>query len=297
MDKLNLMNSFVHVAELKSYTAAAAKLNKTKALMSTHVRQLEEVLDIRLISRSTRGFMLTEAGMSYYHQARKIIDEISELEAGLLEGEQQMAGRLRLSVPNTFGERVMMGFMGEFMQRYPKMNIEVMLADQFVDLINQGFDLAIRIGLLQDSTMIAKEIGQSKTVVVASRKLLGDGEFHSPDDLKGMPMIFDTNLRGERQRWTCYNDQQEYVLDLRPAVYINSASASAQLACSGVGFALCPYFAVKEYLEAGQLELVLPEYQFGYAPIHAVYPNRQQLSVRARQFINEFAEYLKQEDE
>ncbi|MFM2480530.1 LysR substrate-binding domain-containing protein [Celerinatantimonas sp. YJH-8] len=292
MDKLNLMNSFVHVAELQSYTAAASKLNKTKALMSTHVRQLEEALDVRLISRSTRGFTLTEAGQRYYHQARQILDEVAAMEIGLREGEQQMAGRLRLSVPNTFGEEVMMPFIADFMQRYPAMNIEVELNDRYVDLINSGFDLAIRLGQLQDSAMVARPIGVSYQVLVAAPKLVADKPTQDPDDIAGLPMIFDTNIRGERTRWVCHRDDESFPLDLHIVAYVNSAKASGLLARSGIGLALCPAFAVQSGLDSGELVELLPEYQFGKIPISAVYPNRQQLSARARQFIDEFKAYI-----
>lgn len=294
MDKLNLMNSFVHVAELHSYTAAAAKLNKTKALMSTHIRQLEESLNVRLISRSTRGFTLTDAGQRYYQQARQILDEISEMEVGLREGEQQMAGRLRVSVPNTFGEQVMMGFISEFIERYPKMNVEVLLSDQYVDLVSQGFDLAIRIGHLKDSTMIARELGVSRSVLVASPKMVEGVRIEKPDDLTGFPMVFDSNLKSERQRWVASFDGEQYLLDLKPVVYVNSARASAELACRNIGVALCPLFAAKPFLDSAELVQLLSDYNFGHVPINAVYPNRQQLSVRARYFIDEFSAYLEQ---
>ncbi|WP_408623704.1 LysR family transcriptional regulator [Celerinatantimonas yamalensis] len=288
------MNSFVHIAELRSYTAAAAKLNKTKALMSTHVRQLEESLNVRLISRSTRGFTLTEAGLHYYQKARHILDEISEMEVDLLDGEQQMAGRLRISVPNTFGEQVMMEFISQFIAHYPKMNIEVLLTDQFIDLINQGFDLAIRIGYLKDSTMIAKEIGQVYSVLVASPQLIDALNIAHPQDLNGFPMIFDTNLRGDRQRWVAHRNGQQFPLELKPVAYVNSARASAELARHNVGVACCPMFAVHQYIAEGSLVALLSDYDFGRAPINAIYPNRQQLSVRARHFIDEFADYLRQ---
>ncbi|WP_165872683.1 LysR family transcriptional regulator [Celerinatantimonas diazotrophica] len=286
------MNSFVHVAELHSYTAAAAKLNKTKALMSTHVRQLEEALDVRLISRSTRGFNLTDAGRRYYQQARQILDEISEMEVGLREGEQQMAGRLRVSVPNTFGEQVMMGFIGEFVARYPKINIEVLLSDQYVDLVGQGFDLAIRIGNLKDSTMIARELGNSRSLLVASPKMIDGFSIEHPDDLTGFPMVFDSNLKSERQRWVGRFNGQQYLLDLKPVVYVNSARASAELASRNIGVALCPMFAAKPFFDTHELVPLLQDYDFGDVPINAVYPNRQQLSVRARYFIDEFSRYL-----
>lgn len=294
MDKLNLMNSFVHVAELQSYTAAAAKLNKTKALMSTHVRQLEESLNIRLISRSTRGFNLTEAGQRYYYQARQILDEVAALESSIKEGEQQMAGRLRLSVPTTFGEAVVMPFIADFMKRYPSMNIEADLNDRYVDLVNSGFDLAIRLGQLQDSTMVARSIGHSAQVLVLSPDLIAGKTISEPSDLDDMPMIFDTNLRGDRPRWTIHQNGQDFPLKLRTVGYVNSAKGAAILAVKGLGLALCPEFAVHQQLAEGSLVAILTDYQIGEIPISAVYPSRQQLSVRCRQFIDEFKEYLTQ---
>lgn len=291
MDKLNVMNTFVHVAELHSYTAAAAKLNKTKALMSTHIRQLEEALDVRLISRSTRGFTLTDAGKLYYQKARQILDAIHQLEVNLHDGEQQMAGRLRISVPNTFGEEVMLPFVSEFLERYPQVNVELVLTDQYVDLIGQGFDLSVRIGHLKDSTMIAKELGYSSSLLVASPELVNAMNIQQPSDLIDLPMIFDTNLKGDRQRWIASHEGQQSLLDMKASVYVNSARASAELASRCVGVALCPLFAVKAYLETGRLVVLLPEYDFGQVPINAIYPSRNQLPSRARCFIDEFSEF------
>ena len=289
MDKLNLMNSFVHVAEKGSYTAAAQHLGKTKALMSTHISQLENLLEVRLIHRSTRGLQLTDAGKAYYEQAKRILDDISMVEVGLRTDQQQIAGRLRISAPTTFGECVLMPFIAQFIQQHPDINIDVVLNDRFVDLVSEGYDLAIRIGHLADSDLIAVPVGHMSLKVCASTAFIKHfGEPLIPQDLSKLPAVYDSNHKGPKLR-QCYKNGETFRFTIQPTISVNNALASAYLAVHANVFTISPDFAVDPFIESGGLQTLLPDFDFGAYPVNAVYSHRKYL----QQKINVFNQALK----
>lgn len=289
MDKLNLMNSFVHVAEKGSYTAAAQHLGKTKALMSTHITQLETLLEVRLIHRSTRGLQLTDAGRAYYEQTKRILDDISMVEVGLRTEQQQIGGRLRISAPATFGECVLMPFIAQFIQTHPDIKIDVVLNDRFIDLVSEGYDLAIRIGHLPDSDLIALPVGHMSLKVCASKAFIEHfGEPKTPQDLSSLPAVYDSNHKGSKLR-QCYKDGETISFPIQHSVSVNNALASAYLAVHTNVFTISPDFAVDPFIKSGRLQTLLPNYDFGTYPINAVYSHRKYL----QQKINVFNQALK----
>ncbi|WP_370280614.1 LysR family transcriptional regulator [Pontibacterium sp.] len=184
MDKLNLMTSFIAVAEEGTYTAAGKRLGKTTPLISTHISQLEELLDVRLITRSTRSMQLTPTGQSYYEEAKKVLDDIATLEARVRKENQNLVGRLRISAPVTFGEQVLMPFIAKMVEANPQLNVELMFNDRYVDIVAEGFDTAIRIGQLEDSALIARRIGSIRMLLCASPTFIERyGMPESPTDL------------------------------------------------------------------------------------------------------------------
>lgn len=286
MDKLNLMTSFVQVAELRSYTQAAKRLGKTKALMSTHVAQLEALLDVRLIDRNTRGIQLTPTGKAYYEQARRVLDEIATLERQLQHDHHSLAGRLRISAPSTFGELVLMPFIAHFGGVHPGLDIEVMLNDRYVDLVSEGFDLAVRIGTLEDSNLIARKVGEMKVVLCASPAFIAKhGMPEDPQALANVGAIEDTNVPSNKP-WRCALGEAESTLAVRPKIAVNSALAAARLAANSHLIARCPDFAVKELMDRRQLIQLLPYYDFGKSPIHVVYNYRKHLSSKVTTLVD-----------
>lgn len=292
MDKLNLMASFIAVAEQGSFTSGARQLGKTKALVSTHVSQLESWLKTRLITRSTRSMTLTPEGHSYYEQAKKILDDIATLESDLLYRNQNLVGRLRISAPTTFGEMVLMPYISEIIGAHPDLDIELMLSDRYVDLIGEGFDMAIRIGTLQDSNLIARHAGNREMILCAAPAFIDRfGEPTRLEDLENLPCVFDSNLR-EGSGWSFYSDSESYEIKPGFVVRINSALAAASLARTGSVIANCPDFSVHNMVQRGELVPILQQYKQRDFPVSIIYPHRQHLSAKIKTFADGLIEYL-----
>ncbi len=295
MDKLNLMSSFVAVAEEGSFTAAANRLGKTKALVSTHISQLETLLQVRLIIRSTRSMQITGEGKSYYEQAKKILDDIVTLEAQLLHDSQSLVGRLRISAPTTFGELVLMPCIAELTSANPDLNIELLLNDRYVDLINEGFDVGLRIGNLADSSLIARSAGFTRLMLCASPAFIEHyGKPAAIQQLAELPCVFDTNYR-HSGTWHFINDQHE--TEVRPNITarVNSALAAANMARTGRVIAYCPEFAIQSMLDSGELISVLPDECNTRLPVSVIYPHRQHLSSKVTTFTQHFIDYWQRE--
>ena len=293
MDKLNLMTSFIAVAEEGTYTAAGKRLGKTTPLISTHISQLEELLDVRLITRSTRSMQLTPTGQSYYEEAKKVLDDIATLEARVRKENQNLVGRLRISAPVTFGEQVLMPFIAKIVEENPQLNVELMLNDRYVDIVAEGFDTAIRIGQLEDSALIARRIGSIRMLLCASPAFIERyGMPESPTDLQSLPCVFDTNFR-QGNRWSF--TQNGKTVEVAPNVIarVNSAVAAARMATTGLAVTYAPDFAVKTEIEDGSLVEILGDYCQNDVPINMIYPHRKHLSAKVSTFVEEFAEYLK----
>ena len=295
MDKLNLMSSFVAVVEEGSFTAAANRLGKTKALVSTHISQLETLLQVRLIIRSTRSMQITGEGKSYYEQAKKILDDIVTLEAQLLHDSQSLVGRLRISAPTTFGELVLMPCIAELTSANPDLNIELLLNDRYVDLINEGFDVGLRIGNLADSSLIARSAGFTRLMLCASPAFIEHyGKPAAIQQLAELPCVFDTNYR-HSGTWHFINDQHE--TEIRPNITarVNSALAAANMARTGRVIAYCPEFAIQSMLDSGELIRVLPDECNTRLPVSVIYPHRQHLSSKVTTFTQHFIDYWQRE--
>lgn len=292
MDKLNLMTSFIAVAEEGTYTAAGKRLGKTTPLISTHVSQLEELLDVRLITRSTRSMQLTPTGQSYYEEAKKVLDDIATLEARVRKENQNLVGRLRITAPVTFGEQVLMPFIAKMVEENPQLNVELMFNDRYVDIVSEGFDTAIRIGRLEDSALIARRIGSIRMLLCASPAFIERyGVPESPTDLQSLPCVFDTNFR-QGNRWSF--TQNGKTVDVAPNVIarVNSAVAAARMATTGLAVTYAPDFAVKNEIENGSLVKILSDYCQTDVPINMIYPHRKHLSAKVSTFVEEFAKYL-----
>lgn len=293
MDKLNLMTSFIAVAEEGTYTAAGKRLGKTTPLISTHISQLEELLDVRLITRSTRSMQLTPTGQSYYEEAKKVLDDIATLEARVRKENQNLVGRLRISAPVTFGEQVLMPFIAKMVEENPQLNVELMLNDRYVDIVAEGFDTAIRIGQLEDSALIARRIGSIRMLLCASPGFIErHGMPDSPTDLQSLPCVFDTNFR-QGNRWSFTHDGKTVEVAPNVIARVNSAVAAARMATTGLAVTYAPDFAVKNEIENGSLVEILSDYCQTDVPINMVYPHRKHLSAKVSTFVEEFAEYLR----
>lgn len=289
MDKLNLMSSFIAVVEEGNFTAAAKRIGKTTALVSTHISQLEENLGVRLVTRSTRSIKLTSTGLGYYEEAKRVLDDIFSLEAKVRQEHQSLIGEIRITAPTTFGELVLAPLFAELIEGNPQLQIELSLNDRFVDIVAEGFDMAIRIGKLEDSALIARQISSTGMVCCASPAFLKKhGQPQTPEDLHHLPCIFDTNNR--KSTWSFSKDEKAYTIKPNSIMKVNSAVAAGRLATTGLGICSSPHFAVKDALKSGELVTVLDDYNQLEIPISVIYSHRKHLSAK----VSTFLELLKQ---
>ncbi len=294
MDKLNLMRAFVAVVEEGSYTAAAKRIGKTKALVSVHVAQLETALSVRLIQRTTRSLHITDTGRVYYEEARRILDDVLSLESKLKAEHHSLVGRLRMTAPATFGTLILPQFIAVLRQQHPQLQVDITLTDRYVDLIDEGFDAGIRIGHLADSSLIARKVGQSSLVLCASPSFIAtQGAVKKPEDITSLPCIVDSNYKG-KQVWWFKQGQHEYKVEANTAVTVNSAQAAAHMASLGAGLLLTPEFAAHEYIRNGTLQILLSDYALDTLPVNVVYPSRQHLSSKVTLLIAAMTDFLAQ---
>ena len=300
------MEAFITVFEEGSYTAAAKRLGRTKAMVSTQVSQLEAHLQIRLMTRSTRSIQATAMVRTYYEQAKLLLEDLDNLESQLTQSSQNVAGKLRIAVPTTYGEQVVMPFVAKLIETYPELEIDILLSDRYVDLINEGVDAAIRIGRLEDSSLIASHIGKVNMMLCASQAFLEN--YPTPkqfSDLSDLPCVLDDNSRENHWSFEIIENQDamegnntkgriESRVKVTPnyKVRVNSASAAVQLARHGKLICYTPAFAAQDLINQGLLIPILAKAHQTQFPIQIVYPHRKHTSARLTQFIAEFKAYL-----
>ena len=290
MDKLKLMESFIALHEEGSYTAAARRLGKTKASVSANVSNLEEHLKVRLVRRSTRSVQATSAGVNYYEKSKQVINDLYNLESSIQDEHHSLVGKIRLSAPTTYGEIVVMPFIAMLADKHPELEVDILLSDRFVDLINEGFDAAIRVGSLDDSSMIASYVGDVAMHLCASPIFLErHGMPKSLHDIADLPCIFDTNRR--LSTWTFSTKNGLVEASPKQVFRVNSALATANLAKYGNAIAYSPDFAVRESFDNGSLVPLLSELHDTSMPVNVIYSHRLHLPARVATFIREFKQH------
>lgn len=290
MDRILLMRTFVAAVEAGSFTAAAERLGADPKLVSKHVGALEAQLRTRLFHRTTRSASLTEAGRRYYEGTMEVLTRMEDLEASLTTDQTAVTGLLRVAAPVTFGEVRLPSLIRRFTAANPDIRFNIYLSDRFVDLAEGGFDLALRVGGDPTSSLIARRLGRSELWLVADARYLDrKGRPGSLDDLLAHDLIGDSNLRGGRS-WALSGPEGEVRLPLSPRLTVNSARATAELAASGEGIALCPDYVAAPEIAAGRLERVLPRVLGPTLEIRAVFLEPRNLPTRVRRFVDFLSE-------
>ncbi|MCX5517629.1 LysR family transcriptional regulator [Kaistia defluvii] len=286
MDTLTRMKTFVEVVEAGGFSAAARKMGRSKALISKYVRELEDELGARLLNRTTRTLSLTEVGQGYARDATEILQRIEDLQSSVGDAHAAPRGRLKVSAPRTFGDGELGRAIMEFVVSEPEISLELHLEDRFVDLVDEGFDVAIRISTLTDSSLIARRLASFRISAVASPAVLEQyGLPERPEDLSGKPCVIDSNV-AYRTNWPFLIDGERVTVPVKGRVEVDSPNAARLAALAGLGFAIVPHLVVKDDIEAGRLRVVLEAYEPASAAIHAVYPHRRHLSGKVRSFID-----------
>ena len=284
MDTLEAMTVFVRVVERGSFSAVARELGMTQPTVSKQISALEQRLGGRLIARSTRQLSLTDEGQRYYRQCREILAAVDDAEHSFQTGREGVAGPLRIASSVSFGRLQIAPRLQGFLQRYPDITIDLQLSDQNVDLVSEGVDVALRIGDLKDSSLIARQVGLTRRLTVASPAYLKQhSALQSPGDLVRHNCIL-FNLLEPSDTWAF--DAGQHQVQVRGNVRSNNSEAIRQMVLSGLGISLSPSWLYREDIEAGRVIRVLEGYTPSSLPIHAVSPANRRQSARIRAFVD-----------
>jgi DNA-binding transcriptional LysR family regulator len=297
MDTLTRMRAFIDVVEAEGFSAAARKIGRSKALLSKYVRELEDELGALLLNRTTRQFSLTEAGHAYYKRATEIVRDIDTLAESVRDTSGEVKGRIKLSAPRSFADVEIGQSLIDFASEYPDIALDIRLDDRFVDLVEEGFDVAIRITRMEDSSLIARRLRPFSIRFCASPELIEKyGRPEKPQDLAGKPCVIDTNGRW-LSNWPFMKPGGEMInVAVAGRLEVNSPLASRAAAIAGLGYAPLPDFIAEPAIESGKLVSVLDDWAPTGGGIFAVYPHRRYLPAKIRVFVDYLARWMKQND-
>jgi DNA-binding transcriptional LysR family regulator len=286
MDRIDAMQAFVAVADLRGFAAAARKLKLSPSAVTRLIAALEQRLCARLLQRTTRSVTLTDVGTHYLERAKRILADVEEAER-TAEGERtRPAGRLVVSAPVGFGRLHVGPLMSTYLKRYRQVSGELRLEDRVVNLVEDGVDLAVRIGELADSTLVARHLGTMRRIVVASPAYLqARGEPKRPQEVA----LHDTIQFGATtglSNWRFVEHGKEIRVSHAPRLVTNSADAAIQYAVTGGGLTRVLAYQAAEALRRRRLKIVLPRFELPAQPINIVYPTSRLLSAKVRTFID-----------
>lgn len=286
MDTLEGMRTFVAVVSLGSFTEAAERLGISKALASKYLARLEARLGVRLLNRSTRTLHVTEAGRAYHERCRKILDDIDELEGLLREGRDEPRGTLTIAAPQTFGERFVTDAAAAFLEAFPRVDIELHFSDRYVNLVEEGVDLAIRIGELADSNLVSRRLSAIRLVTCASPAYVAARDApRRPEDLRGHDCVRDRNFR-RGARWPLTSGGRTVEVEVGGRLVVNGIVAAHRATLAGAGIGLMASYMVEDDLANGRLVRVLGEHCSAELPVSAVYPHRTYLAAKVKAFVD-----------
>ena len=297
MDRFEDMRVFLQVAEAQSVTGAARQLSLAPSAVSRRLRDLEARLGVQLLVRTTRRMSLTAAGETFHARARDILSDLDAAEAEVSDERDGLTGQLRLAAPLSFGLAHLSAILTAFMAEHPGLRVDLDLSDRQVDLVGEGFDLAVRIGRLADSSLIARRLMDMPMHVCAAPQLLArHGTPASPEDLRALPALcYAGSGRGDIWR---FRDEagREGSVQLTQRLRVNNGEMAREAAEAGLGIALEPAFIVREALAAGRLVRVLDKVSWPVIAVHVVYPETRHLPARTRAFIDFLSARLRAAD-
>jgi len=289
MDALTDIAVFVRVVERGSFTLAAGDLALSRAVVSKYLSRLEDRLGARLLHRTTRRLSLTEAGAALFEASRGALERIEEAEAAVAQFQSKPRGRLRVSAPMSFGILHLGPAMADFARAYPEITLDVRLDDRFVNLVEDGFDVAVRIGALTDSSLVARKVATTRAVACASPGYLAEhSEPESPEDLASHNCLVYSYL-ADVWRFTA-PDGREIPVAVKGSLRINNGIVLAEAAVAGHGILVTPSFYVAPLLRSGRLRQILSRYKLKELGIHAVYPQRGHVPPKVRAFVDFLAQ-------
>ncbi len=292
MDRLSTLEVFVAVAERGSFSKAAEDLNLSNSAVSKQVAALEERLGARLLNRTTRRVSLTDVGQAYWERAKGVLADLEEADAAAASLHDEARGVLKMSVPFSFSLSHLPPVIADFMEAHPKLEIDLVLNDRFVDIVDEGFDVAIRIGELADSSLKARRIAPVRRVLAASPAFLDRvGRPDTPEDLNG-DWCLRYSIGGDTLELEREGNPGDIAAQIKTGgpLRVNNGDMIREAMLRGIGVASLPTFIIGEDLKSGALERVLPDWCARTIAMYAVYPPGKALSAKVRLLIDFLAE-------
>jgi DNA-binding transcriptional LysR family regulator len=300
MDRLSAMQTFVRVVESGSFSAVARETQATQSAVSKQVAALERALGAKLLSRTTRSLALTEEGERYFEQVRRLVAEVAEAEGALRQGEQHLSGWLRVAASVGFGRLKLLPLVKSFLAAHPRVRVDLRLNDGFIDLVEQGIDVAVRIGELADSSLVARRIGTTQRALIASRKYLrslpkGVKTPRQPEDLEQHNCIVYTEL-ATQNAWTFTAGPgasaavgATRTVRAQGNLQTNSSEIVRAAVLSGMGIGFSPTWLFEDQMVQGDLQLLLPDWPAPSMPVHLISPSHRRHSAKVRAFADHMA--------
>lgn len=292
MDPSSEMAAFVEVVRQGGFSAAARALNRTPSAISKQISRLEDRLGVRLLNRTTRQLSMTDEGEAYFHRATAILTDISETEAMVADQGAAPRGVLRVTCSTTFGHQQIVPILPEFLAQYPELRLQLSLSDTVVDLVQEGFDVAVRMGDMNDSSLVARRLAVHRRQVCAAPSYIDKhGMPEHPEQLSTHNCLVHQNVTALND-WAFMLDGNIRTIHVGGSFESNSAIAIHAAALAGLGIAQMASFVVAPDLKAGGLVSCLDKFVVSEKPIFAVYPNRRNLSQKVRVFIDFLADHF-----
>jgi DNA-binding transcriptional LysR family regulator len=286
MDRLDAMQAFVTVADLRGFAPAARKLKLSPSGVTRLIAALEDRLGARLLQRTTRSVTLTDAGTRYLERAKRILADVEEAEHAAESERTRPSGRLVVSAPVGFGRLHVSPVMTAYLNRYSDVSGVLRLEDRMVNLVDDGVDLAVRIGDLADSSLVARQVGTMRRIVVAAPAYLKEhGEPKRPQAIASHQTV-QFGATAAVADWRFLEDGREVRMSIAPRLVTNSADAAIQYAVAGGGLTRVLAYQAREAIKRGALKIVLQKFELPALPIHIVYPTSRLLSAKVRAFID-----------
>lgn len=296
MDKFQEITTFTSVVDAGSFVKAADRLNMSKAAVSRHLVDLETRLGVRLLHRTTRKLSLTEEGELFYGRCKVILETIESAENEITSHTNDVSGHIRINAPFSFGIRKLAPLWGIFHQTYPQVTLEVVLSDRLVDVVDEGYDIAIRIAALSNSTMVSKKLTDTRIVLCASPKYLKEhGKPKKPSDLVNHQVINYSYWAG-KDEWSFDGPKGKESVNIKPFMQTNNGDTCLVAALAHQGIILQPSFIVGDAIRTGDLVEIMPQYKSIELGIYAIFPTRQHIAPKVRVLIDFLVEYFSKKD-
>lgn len=295
MDKLQAMVVFVQIAEDGSLTAAANHLGKSLPAVVRTLAALEDKLQVRLFNRTTRRIGLTEEGSMYLERCRRILADIEESELALSRRQTEPHGSITVTAPVRFGEMHIAPLVTRFLKQYPKVQVNLLLLDRLTSLVNEGIDLAVRIAHLEDSSLIARPVGEIQQVAVASPALLNSlgGAPQHPQQLADLPCVRCTSI-STSPIWHFVDKGKRLDVHVSGSFVCNQIKSSVDACVAALGFGVFFNYQVQPWLDSGELEVVVQDFEPPALPLSLVYPHTRLMAMRVRTLVDWLTQELKQ---